>query len=396
MDNNFFENTDLIKVSVEELDGASRTDGSQVNILRERTFNQELSVLLNKIYSNEKGIALSKDKEDVSVVMEESPLERERLLKKCEELIYRVKYDDYGDFISVDPFDFKIDAERGNDVAQFYNSYIIKAMRSIGFEHFAILNYALIDNAFMVSLNSADELLESSLFFSINDPEIKKLNHNKKGIFIDKTCIEEDLFLKKKLLDVFAKCDYKGIYIVRLSDLFTSEELADINFSLWDDFFSPLLVIFLKSDAELTPVDCYNKLTSTLNIPFLLYLMQSQPFAGFKNYSPEDVLLSLNILLKTPLSQNMKVGFLQLLDFSSKEKFFILKFVISKIKMLLHNSSFFLRASTDRCFFIVSDEESVAICSIIEEVNSLNDKELLTVKTLSKEDFVVNPLTFIF
>jgi hypothetical protein len=140
MDNNFFENTDLIKVSVEELDGDSRTDGSQVNILRERTFNQELSVLLNKIYSNEKGIALSKDKEDVSVVMEESPLERERLLKKCEELIYRVKYDDYGDFISVDPFDFKIDAERGNDVAQFYNSYIIKAMRSIGFEHFAILN----------------------------------------------------------------------------------------------------------------------------------------------------------------------------------------------------------------------------------------------------------------
>lgn len=363
-----FHKTELLKISVEDLDGETIIPDAPVNLLRQKTFNPELSSLLNKIYSHEKI-----DVADSPVTEVYDPVTKLSLLKKCDDILYRLKHKIDAASVTSKFNPFSLDINVYDDIDDL-KDYIQVGMRQIGFSRFAVMKYIFRDSAFRTDLNMINQRLTTDLFFSIKDPLFNELQEKHDGCIIDNQAIIDDPFMNKKLgYLINSESSKRTIYFIRLCSFFNDQEneLICDNISSIEQYLSPILVV-IPDDESLAyePSTFYNRIKTNMIIPFSIYLMKNRFSFSAAGLTHEDALLMLELLMNSPAGKNMTRTILIFNDYSVKENIFILKYLISRIRKRLEKNSFFMRISIDKSVLIASEEEKKDIISMIDEINA--------------------------
>lgn len=361
---------ELIKVTVEDIDGVTDEAPAPVNILREKTFNPELSTLLNRIYSHEK-VADSDTPETESI----DPLTKLSLLQQCDDLLYSLKHQAEASTVDsgFNPFSFDINVY---DDIDDLNDYIKAGMSQCGFSRFLIMKYKSGDAAFRTDLNLIDEILTSDMFLGTRDPLFRLMIENNNGCIVHRETVASDPFLRKKLGRVFTMNDNPDmIYFVRLYSLCESGRDSirfKENISSFEEYLSPILAVIPDKKPEYYE-DTYffDKISRHMIIPFSLYIIKNRFSFDSHEFNYEDALLMLELFMSSPAGTGMTRSILTLDNFSLKEHVFILKHLLSRIKKRLEKNSFFLRIGIDKCFLIASEDEKNDIIDIIDEINSI-------------------------
>lgn len=361
--------TELLRVTVEDLDGEPAVEpAAPVNILREKTFNPELSSLLNKIYSHEKTSEV-----EPPVTEEIDPVLKITLLQKCDQLLYKIKHVSEAASVSSSYNPFTQDINVYDDINDL-NEYIETGMRQSGFSRFLIMKYNFKDAAFRTDLNRIDKSLTSDLFFSTRDPYFIFMHENNSGFILDHAGVNNDPFMKKKLGGFFQAVDTrKVIYFVRLCSLCNDDEkslMIKNNMSSFEQYLSPIIAAI--PDAENDHYDdneFFVTLKNNMQIPFSLYTEKNRIDFDSSDFSYEDRLLMLELVMNSPAAAGMTRSILALDNFSVKENMFILKLLLSRIKKRLEKNSFFMRIDMNKCILITSEAEKIDIAGMVDEIN---------------------------
>ena len=362
------QNTELLKVTVEDLDSEPEAPAAApVNILREKTFNPELSSLLNKIYSHEK----TSDTETPGTEKIDPGL-KYTLLQKCDQLLYRLKHEADAAKVTSEFNPFSLDINVYDDIDDL-DDYIETGMKQIGFSRFLIMKYNFIDAAFRTDLNRIDEALTTDLFFSTKDPLFKGMYANNRGYILDYAAIDTDLFFKKKLETVFQSGDNnRVIYFVRLCSLCDDNGSLIIKniMSSFEQYLSPILAVIPDAGKEhYSENDFFEMLKRDMQIPFSLYAMKNRFNFYSSEFSYEEALLMIELVMTSPAVKGMTRSILTLDNFSVKENMFILKLLLSRIRKQLERDSFFMRIGIDKCILVTSENEKKEISVMIDEIN---------------------------
>ena len=377
--------TDLEIISVDEIDGEFQKEHKERNIIREKTFNSELHSLVNQIYLNEE----INDKQlnysdDISVS------EMNSLLEKCESLIYRLKH--FND-LHVRPScynPFKTEPTPAGDESADNLIYINEGLARCGFFNYQILQYNFFDKAYRSSVNNLGTYFADSIFFSIGDPVILHINENTEGLIIRPDLINSDKFFSKKFIrDDDKQAAISSYYIVKISSVFDgsidSQLLGDRG-NDFEHFFSPLLLIELNRGEIIQEKDIFKKLKEFTAGPFLSFFYKTGIKSCMPYYSFEEILLIIELFVKSSSHLKLTPCFISLNNYSEKENIFILKFVISVIKRLLKKESLIFRVGINKVILILSESNINYIRNIIDKVNSTDE----VIKVQINDDYMNN------
>ncbi len=364
---------ELLKVTVADIDGVTEEPPAPVNILRGKTFNPELSTLLNKIYSHEK--VADAETPGVSKVTGMDPMTKFSLLQQCDDLLYTHKHQAEAATVDSGFNPFSLDINVYDDIDDL-NDYIKAGMSQCGFSRFIIMKYKFSDAAFRTELNMIDAALTSDMFLGTKDQLFRLISENSSGCIVRRETVASDPFLRKKLGQVFFMNDNpEMIYFVRLYNLCESGQDSirfKENISSFEEYLSPILAVIPDKKPEYCDnAFFYDKIVRHMIIPFSLYIIKNRFSFDTREFNYEDALLMLELFMSSPAGINMTRSILTLDDFSLKEHVFILKHLLSRIKKRLEKNSFFLRIGIDKCFLISSEDEKNDIIEIIDEINSV-------------------------
>lgn len=375
----------LQKVQVEDLDSVENTEPEKVPVfLREKTFNSELSFLLNKISSNEKSPASADETRgninaDIQL--------KNTALHEIEKLIYELKHFEEAGADSAGFNPFNLDVDVYDDIDDL-NDYITEGMRQAGAEKFLLLRFNLSDNSFRTDINLINESMTTDVFFGLKDEIIENLKTNTTGIIITPDSIKNDSFLYKKFRNAFNNPDeITSFYLVRINnicrkschDTFYEKKLADYS------FLSPLLIVSLDKTKEYDPDSIFNTLLRFASIPLGIYMMNFAIKTAISGFNYRDTLLMIDLYTKISENMKMNTGIIRLSDYSLKENVFIYTFMLSKIRKKLKKNSLFIRINIDQAVFVCSDEELDEITNVTDRINEVN--ETITVETFDYRDY---------
>jgi len=372
--------TELLKVTVEDLDGEPEApEAAPVNILRGKTFNPELSSLLNKIYSHEKIV------ETAAPVTEEiDPGLKITLLQRCDQLLYKLKHLDDAASVTSQFNPFPLDINVYDDVDDL-NDYIEAGMRQSGFSRFLIMKYNFKDAAFRTDLNRIHESLDSDLFFSTRDPFFNYMYSNNTGRILDNASVNSDIFMRKKLGEIF-QAEYPGkvVYFARLCDLCAGDAISynmKNSLSTLEQYLSPIIAVLPDTVSEhYEETVFFETLKRNMQIPFSIYIMKNRLTFDSAAFSYEDTLLMLELVINSPAFEGMECSIITLDNFSVKENMFLLKLLLSRIKKRLEKNSFFMRIGMNKSILISSEREKKDISGMISEINIAD--EIVSMKTI--------------
>jgi len=359
--------TELQIVSVSDLDGEMPAEIPVRNILREKTFNSELNSLVNKIFNNEK-----MSEEPLNMYEEFDSTEKNSLLLKYEKLIYQLKHS--GELPSIsshyNPFDTDINVyDDIDDTADYVKAGLMQG----GFSKYQILKYNFNDKAYRSDINYLNESYSSGMFYSINDPLLKKINESPDGFLIDPNLIKSDPFFSKKFLNLDAGDVAIGIYyIIKISSLFKDLIETGIfakRISKFEEFLSPLLLIELEPSDKYNLSEILKLLKETAALPLILYFLKNSIKFGINNSSYEDILLMIELFIKSSVNTELKSYIFSLKDCTTKDNIFIFKYFLSKMRRILKRNSLVLRISINRAVIITTESGTGDIHNLLERVN---------------------------
>jgi hypothetical protein len=267
---------------------------------------------------------------------------------------------------------FKIELVPDNDT-----DYITCGLEQCGFSKYQILRYNFPDRAYKSSINNIDPYFTDTIFFNINDPLISYINKNMEGFIIRSDKIKSDPFFSKKFIRGYNNIsDLSSFYIVKISSIFDGlidSRLLERGENNFEQFVSPLLLIELKYGETFQPEDIFRKLKEYTAAPFLSYFLKNSIKSSITGYSFEEILLIIELFVKSNPYFKLTSYMITLKNFSIKENIFILKFAISKIKRLLKKEALIFRVSINKVILITSESNINDIRNIIDNVNSTDE-----------------------
>lgn len=367
MESRNYHKTELAIVTVNDLDGEIAPESGERNLLREKTFNSELTSLVTQIFNNEKlGDKAVPYTEDGDATQKIS------LLQRCESLIYRLKHSDELSTVSssYDPFDTDINLyDDIDDTADYIRSGLMQCNLS----RFQLLKYCFRDKAYRSDINLLDQSYTSDMYFSINDPLIKQLDSHTEGFVITPELVSSDPFFTKKFLNDETVNNAPGsFFLIKISSFLPEVNGIpglEVNISPFEQLLSPLLLVELNPGNPYKPEDIFKMLKKTVSVPLLLYFLKNSIQTSAGSYSYEDTLLMIELFARTAAESDIKSYTITLKDYSSKENIFILKYVLSKARRILDKNSLIVRTGLNNAVIITSSGVE-QIFTIIDRANS--------------------------
>lgn len=375
----------LLKVGVEELDTeADARSEKPVNLLREKTFNSELGLLLNKISNNER-FTDSAQHENDDIIQDLSL--KNAALHEIEKTIYELKHlKESGKYSGFNPFWLDINVY---DEIDDLNDYIKAGLKQAGITRFMLMKFNLIDNAFRADLNFIDEKYTSDVFFGIRDKVIEQLKSEKSGIIITPVDIKNDSFLYKKFAGIFEYPeDITGYYIVRVRDICRESSINTFyekKFASFYYLFSPILVVSLERDSVLDASDIFKLITRNASIPLTIYMMNHTINTEISGMNYRETLLMIDLFGRVFENSRRIFTMIILNDYSDKKNTFIYSFLLSKIRKRLQKNSLFIRINISQTVLVCSDTELNDIRIIIDDIN--RDSGIVTIESVNYSEY---------
>ncbi len=337
----------------------------EVNFLREKTFTRELSTLVSRIFNNESGKPAATENEEVLKISEKN-----RTLLEYENLIYSIKHgkDPGGIYSQYNPFNLDIDV---HDDIDDTCDYISAGMEQCGFNEYGIFKYILKESAFRYHMGNFSESLTGDCFFGISDPVFKG-GFPEEGILLTGETITSDPFLAKK----FPPQSHNGsrensYYINRISNycrnLFSST--ADPELTRLEIFTSPLLAAAIPGGKYADASDIHSIIRKNLSIPFSVYLAHNRLTPLMNDFNYDESILLIEIFQKLSQKSALKWCIIKGEEFRSIENFFMLKYLLSKIRQQAGKNTLIMRVASNNIVMALEDKDVDNVKKSVDEFN---------------------------
>ncbi len=167
----------------EENQGSLENISSELDRIREKTFDSEFKELVGRVTSHRA------ENRDLQLEAEKETLARyQKLFYRASNLYWRESA-----YTAFDPFSLA-DSDSKEQLAL----EIFTEMDSIGFPHFAILTYDFKKKSFACCINHITQLNRENLILDTDEQLFRKTLRNKTGILVYPRDIEKDPYLKKR------------------------------------------------------------------------------------------------------------------------------------------------------------------------------------------------------
>lgn len=349
---------------------------NQLNLLRERTFNEELRQLVDRVRINEPPSG-DYDEEDEDI----DNLTEDELRLKFYRLYYRARvlHDNREMNIAFNPFEIT-DAAAGSSIDGALNGYIKERMARLNLAHFAIMSYNISEKGLVPSFHSLERYIVENLVIGLHDRLFKGIIESTEGVILEVNDIQEDLFLEK----IFKLKDGEephALYFVLLSNLVSDiiQELQGTDGTQVVPFLpSSILMIELPlQTSHYNKSAIFGTIRRKLALPFYL-VADNRPLVftarNYENidfsYHVLDYLFTIFLLNRDRIGISIKVKAKE-----STSRTFIMKYIISQLAYKLRADSVLVHIIKGHIVILTKEEFLNVINSLIVEYNKLfNDQ----------------------
>ena len=398
METTMIRNTELLRVSVEDLDNnfdrIIHKDIEEVitdtslpenmfgpNIIREKTFNKELSSLVNQIFENEShpGKPLQ-DSSDIDFT------KKNKILIDLEKEIYRLKHIEELSRNSSSYNPFELNVNTFDDIDDI-EDYILRGINQSGLNSYSVMKYSLNDSAYAADIGNFDDFKKTNVIFSVKDPVFKALSESPDGIFLSAEQIKSDPFLSKKFINPESLTDaVESYYMIKLTGLNTplTEKIELMSTDRISGFLSPMLIAAVESDKSISVKDLSGSLKRNLAIPMAIYRLKNRINFEIADYSFEETLLIIDLFIKSDPETEIKCLILSLSDSSARENIFILKYLLTRIRSTMEKDSLIFRITLDRVIIATTDQNIDKIYRLISHMNVYGE-DLVDIQIIDRD-----------
>ncbi len=235
--------------------------GGEHNILREKTFNEELRHLVDKVTSHE---TADRTTEDIDLISDDE------LIRRLHLLFYRSMHLENAGAAHEQLQGVRL--AMGRDEDSVINA-IHEGLTALSFNAYSLLPFNLEKRCFAPAINTINSLDVYSLFIDIYDGLYTAIVEGGRGIIISPESIRDDAFLRKRFVaksgtleDYLYINSLRNIYRPLLIELHGSGS-PDPGFRM-----SPILIVRLKKSDSSSGAAVLDELISRrLALTFLLY-----------------------------------------------------------------------------------------------------------------------------
>ncbi|HOO72733.1 MAG TPA: hypothetical protein PK926_13325 [Spirochaetota bacterium] len=358
--------TDPFSSPFEEWDEPSSQPEKGINILREKTFNEDLKKLVSRIKENEEPAKVHyMAPEDLGFLSDDE------LLAALHLLFYSLKNDEEAKETAAFYDPFLDTGDVFNESPDYWKEILISRITALEFHYFALLEYDFSKKAYVPSRASQD-VDRDNFAISLKDGLYRSISTSPKGHILLSSDIEIDQFLSKALR--FAEKSEYSLYFINSSFITAPllKRTADTSCEFSAGLDSAILMLkYHEGEIMPSPEDLHATLKQNLAIPLLLAL-DARP-ANLETLDLNDV--------------DNKIAFIEylLLQYSSvgdnlcavitaennynKEIGFIIKYLIAKLRKGLGNYSTIIQTSQSAIMVLTKQKDAAIIDALMSDNN---------------------------
>ena len=333
-------------------------DVDHINIIREKTFNEELKNLVTRITEHETaGDSIEEHIKNLS------SLSDEEFLIALHRMFYRFKHldDEEHSAVIFDPYGSYASEEIDYSVPQC----LARAICSHGFKEYALLKYDFEKKGYVPAYFSLDNMIKENLIISLRDELYDRIINEEHGLRVTSDEIEIHDWLCKIFQAVdgipYSLYCIKTAYLTR--ELHRGLIMDAVNGGMHALNDSLLLVRLTGEMMELNTRDVYTMLMTSLPVPLYIAGRNSidsgmqNPLVSFENM---QALLEYFFLIYSKNDQAL-CAMITTKKYYEKETTFGFKYMMSKLTLLLWPYSTIIHVN-NRVFLIFTiraDEETI-------------------------------------
>lgn len=334
----------------------------EVNLIRNRTFNDELRSLVNKVSSHEKKPL------DKTV-----NLNRKELIRSFHKLFYELKYLNDYNFLESEFNPFLVDG------ASEFNAgiYIGEYLKKTGYSEFAVLEYQIENECFEVSFTSFDKKTASSIVIGFADKLFQNIISADNGFLLKREDIIIDKFLSRKFLQPVENNESAGFYFISFSFL-TDNVRSNYCSKNSNPIGTPILMINLNDkttsdDLKKIRVD----LEKNLSLPAFIYSDMASDQLVWPSF--QNLLYYIDYFqFFYSLRGGGSAYIINTNKFIHREILVSMKYLYSKFYKTLCNESVIFRISVNRIIILTLNSMIPILDKIMHEWNTLYDNSFIT------------------
>jgi hypothetical protein len=363
-----FDNESSREESLPDENGNSDSIDIGLERVREKTFNKELSDLVEKIRSHE--LSEEQEEEEDLPDITASEIREDDLLRKYHNLFYHainlIGINNIN--ASFNQFDLSL-----NSIKDELEKYIDDEMRALSFPCYSVLYYNLEKKCYVPCINHINELDENNIIIDPNEEFCKNIYEHSSGIIIGSRTVNNNIYLKKRFSlsgQAGARFSYYFISLRNLTSDFYSGIERSAGKNLPDRSLFPILMILLNEE-ETAPESIFYKIRDRLAVHFIflarkLIMKTHNTKAG--NHS--DLFNTMGHNFK--LFQGDSEGGCFIIKCSShltKETLFVLKYLHIKLKESLSKRSIISRIEKDKFVILINKPEVRILNRVVMDFN---------------------------
>jgi hypothetical protein len=360
--------TDSLEAAEEDHGETPSSSPNAVNILRQRTFNEELRSLVGRITRH-------RDFPEKSIVPEIPESGPNELLRMLHRLSYRARNipwrpleeaaDRSLDFSAAGGFDREMAVDTVNTV-----------MRNLGCDGFAILSYDFSLKAFSVLVNTMKKADEADLFIGLHDTLVPLISASSQGINLSEASKYDSALHGYRLNRILNDRTGVNIYIVSLEPVFVrmlAHDSAGNPSAPVIRYPYPLFLTICPDGAAGTSL--YNSIVRDVALP--LYMLCRGFSADISISSDDTASLTMNkvefifrMCENSGLDRCVNIG----IDKNSEsmaENRMVLSYLFNRLRKEFGSMSVFLRFKSDHFTIIIRRDRLLSLERAVGEADSL-------------------------
>ena len=341
-----------------------------VNLLRERTFNNELKSLVSRISNNE----TIEDGKDSNKKISKRPQEKDKkssVIEKLHRLYYKAMF--ASKVLSLET-DITLKSDEVSEIKEKQNLFnsINKNIKEYLMFDFTMMEYSFFDKCYLAK---EDNQLEG-FFLSLIDTEYSKIINSENGIFLNIDEIRDNKYLSKKFNSDFL--DKQGsIFLVNFNKYIqkfiknTQEVFGEKYGTLL--FFDPIIVVYCEDTYCKSEIQTFEILSNFI-LPELMNIINpvnEKKLIASNNgyYSHLNMISSFRDFVdKNFIFRSFELSVSKILDVQTN---YIVKYFFEKTKENLDSGITILFLSTNRYLCIVRTNESENFLKSTAEYNKV-------------------------
>ncbi len=339
-----------------------------VNILRQRTFNDELRSLVVKIREHKYD---EDDNELPETVSKPEPADdASQLLKSLHGLFYRVKNINCLPHINTSMNPITLIKSKITDNASL-SSFVGEELSKISIPYFSVLTYNIYKRGFFPEITNITHESAQNIIISPRSEFYSRIRNKKNGLLMTSSEIQSDLFSCKIFNPVIKSLNDSSVYFILASSLV--REISDGSRDYYTDDLSPVLMFVCEKTETQTSAELKQEIIKKISLPLLSMLSPVN-----LDFKPNECTSMLQLTLK--LDHYLQIyskkadGFgivIKSSDYYDKKILIVFKYLYTKLIKIVSNDSFIIRIQKNIIIVFTHENYINDIKAVIDEYNEL-------------------------